>query len=66
MGIYFGTDGIRGVVNNDLSFDLMYKCGNALSCLKENPTVLVGRDTRVSGSFVTLGLSAGGDMVNAE
>lgn len=59
MGIYFGTDGIRGVVNNDLSFDLMYKCGNALSSLKEKPTILVGRDTRVSGSFVTLGLSAG-------
>ncbi len=59
MGIYFGTDGIRGIVNNDLSFDLMYKCGNAISSLKEKPTILVGRDTRVSGSFVTLGFSAG-------
>ena len=59
MGIYFGTDGIRGIINNDLCFDLMYKCGNALTILKEKPTILIGRDTRNSGSLVTLGVSSG-------
>lgn len=59
MGVYFGTDGIRGVVNNDLSFDLMFKCGNALTSIADRPTVLIGRDTRNSGTFVTLAVSSG-------
>ena len=33
MAIYFGTDGIRGVVNDVLTFDLAFKCGNALSSM---------------------------------
>ena len=40
MGIFFGTDGLRGKVNEVLTFDVAYKIGNALSILKENPTVL--------------------------
>lgn len=59
MGIYFGTDGIRGIINNDLCFDLMYKCGNALTTMQEKPTIIIGRDTRNSGSLVSLGVSAG-------
>lgn len=59
MGIYFGTDGLRGVVNEDLSFDIAYKCGNALATVKERPTILIGRDTRVSGEYLTLGLAGG-------
>ena len=30
MGLFFGTDGLRGKVNDDLSYDIAYKCGNAL------------------------------------
>ena len=59
MGIYFGTDGLRGIVNEDLSFDIAYKCGNALASIAEAPTVIVGRDTRVSGEYLTLGLAGG-------
>ena len=68
MGLYFGTDGLRGVAPSELSFDVAYKCGNALSSLKDAPTVLIGRDTRVSGEYLTLAvasgvLSGGGNVV---
>ena len=59
MRRYFGTDGIRGVANQDLTFDVAYKCGNALSALKKFPTVVIGRDTRSSGDMLTLAVSAG-------
>lgn len=59
MRRYFGTDGIRGVANQDLTFDVAYKCGNALAALKKFPTVVIGRDTRLSGDMLTLAVSAG-------
>ena len=59
MGIFFGTDGIRGKVNSELTFDLAYKCGNALGASKSKPTILIGQDTRVSGSFLTVGFAGG-------
>ena len=46
MGLYFGTDGLRGIVNEDLTYETAFKCGNALSFLKKNPKVVIGRDTR--------------------
>lgn len=59
MGVFFGTDGLRGKVNVDLTFDIAYKVGNALSILKDKPTVLIGSDTRISGSYLALGLAGG-------
>ena len=59
MGIFFGTDGLRGIVNEELTFDVAYKCGNALPALKESPLVLIGRDTRVSGEYLTVALAGG-------
>ena len=59
MGLFFGTDGLRGIVNEDLSFDIAYKCGNALSVLKEKPTVFIGSDTRVSNHYLTLAVASG-------
>lgn len=59
MGLFFGTDGLRGKVNEDLTLNLAYKIGNALSILKSNPTIIVGSDTRVSNSYLTLGLASG-------
>ena len=59
MGLFFGTDGLRGRVNEDLTFDVAYKVGNALSILKEKPTILVGGDTRTSRSYLTAGLAGG-------
>ena len=41
MGIFFGTDGIRGVVNEDLTSVVAYKCGNALGSSKNMPTILI-------------------------
>ncbi len=59
MGLFFGTDGLRGKVNEDLTFDIAYKVGNALSVLKNKPTILIGCDTRISGSYLTLGVASG-------
>lgn len=59
MSIYFGTDGIRGVVNKDFTNEVCYKCGNALASICPNAKILIGRDTRVSGSFVSLAFSTG-------
>lgn len=59
MGLFFGTDGLRGKVNEDLTFDVAYKVGNALSILKQNPTIIIGSDTRISNSYLTLGVASG-------
>ena len=59
MRRYFGTDGIRGKVNEDLLPDIAEKCGNALTQLKRYPTVVIGRDTRQSGDLLSMGLSTG-------
>ncbi len=59
MGLFFGTDGLRGKVNEVLTFDVAYKIGNALSILKEKPTIIIGSDTRISNSYLTLGVSSG-------
>ena len=59
MGIFFGTDGLRGKVNEELTYDIAYKIGNALSILKENPTIIIGSDTRISNTYLTLGVASG-------
>ncbi len=59
MGLYFGTDGLRGKVNEDLTFDIAYKIGNALSTLKNKPKVIIGADTRISNTYLTLGVASG-------
>ena len=60
MGVFFGTDGLRGKVNSDLSYDLAYRCGNALSsfaCGKVK--ILIGTDTRKSASLIMLSFACG-------
>lgn len=59
MGIFFGTDGIRGVVNDYLTFDLAYKCGNAVGSTVNKPTIIVGGDTRQTRSFLSIAFSGG-------
>lgn len=63
MSKYFGTDGIRGVVNKNLGCDLAYKVGKSLALLikQQNKTgvVLIGKDTRVSGDMLAYSLAAG-------
>lgn len=59
MGVFFGTDGLRGVVNEELTYEVAYKCGNALTTLTDAPLILIGRDTRVSGEYLTVALACG-------
>ena len=59
MGIFFGTDGIRGVACEELNYDLAFKCGNAVASEKTKAKIIVGRDTRVSGSHLSTAFSVG-------
>ena len=59
MGVYFGTDGIRGKINHGLTKEIAEKCGNAIAQIKPKARVIIGRDTRVSGDLVVLALSTG-------
>ena len=59
MGVFFGTDGLRGKVNVDLTSDVAYKCGNALATLLPFCTILIGCDTRNSSSFLTCSFASG-------
>lgn len=63
MGKYFGTDGIRGIANDKLTPELAFKIGrfggHILSKNSENPKILIGRDTRVSGEMLEGALIAG-------
>ena len=63
MGKYFGTDGIRGVANAELTVKLTMKLGRVLGArlVKDNPRpkVLIGRDTRISGEMLEGALIAG-------
>jgi len=65
MQASFGTDGIRGKFNEDLTYSLAYKIGYALGTnLRNNNPILIGRDTRISGNTllqaVTKGINASG------
>lgn len=59
MGIFFGTDGIRGIVNSDLSKEICFNCGNALTSLTPSAKILIGTDTRVSASLVGTSFAVG-------
>ncbi|WP_152395388.1 phosphoglucosamine mutase [Paenibacillus guangzhouensis] len=63
MGKYFGTDGVRGVANQELTAELAYKIGRCggyvLTRQAEKPTVIIGMDTRVSGQMLESALVAG-------
>lgn len=64
MGRLFGTDGVRGVANKDLTNELAMKIGMAaaeilLENSDEKPTVMIGKDTRASGDMLEAALTAG-------
>lgn len=59
MGVFFGTDGLRGKFNDDLSFSVIYNCGNALGSEIFGARILIGRDTRSSGDLVSLAFACG-------
>lgn len=62
MGKLFGTDGIRGIANKDLTPELAYKVGRAGAFILGNGyngKIIVGRDTRASGNMLEAALTAG-------
>lgn len=63
MDRLFGTDGIRGVANTELTPELAFNLGKAaahvLSKKTDCPVVLIGKDTRVSGDMLEDAISAG-------
>ena len=69
MGKYFGTDGVRGIANDKLTSRLAYRIGRFLGQYPngKKTKILIGRDTRLSGSMLDCALisgvtSSGGDV----
>ena len=64
MGRLFGTDGVRGVANSELTPELAFNLGKAGAYVlskgaEKKPTFLIGMDTRISGDMLENALSAG-------
>lgn len=59
----FGTDGVRGVANEELTAELAFKLGQAgaqvLGKDKPKPKIVIGKDTRISGDMLEAALVAG-------
>ncbi|MBB6451373.1 phosphoglucosamine mutase [Geomicrobium halophilum] len=71
MGKYFGTDGVRGVANTELTPEFAFKIGRAGGYVlakdnREHPKVVIGRDTRISGEMLEGALVAGLLSIGAE
>ncbi|WP_461206149.1 phosphoglucosamine mutase [Clostridium sp. DL1XJH146] len=70
MGRLFGTDGVRGIANTELTPKLAYELGRAgafvLTEGTHKPKILVGMDTRISGDMLESALVAGILSVGAE
>lgn len=64
MGRLFGTDGIRGIANKELTADLAFRTGMSgayvlTKSLSHRPRILIGKDTRKSGDMLEAALTAG-------
>ena len=64
MRKYFGTDGIRRIANTELTPELVYKVAKAGAYVLSKhtdhaPTILIGRDTRISGTLIESAMVAG-------
>lgn len=65
MRKYFGTDGIRRIANTELTPELVYRVAKAGAYVLskhiggEAPTILIGKDTRLSGSLIESAMTAG-------
>ena len=56
--MYFGTDGIRGVTNAEITPELCFRAGNALAQMGAKK-IVIGRDTRTSGDLFAVSLASG-------
>lgn len=64
MGRLFGTDGVRGIANDELTCELALSIGRATAAILKNgrgkrPLVMVGGDTRISTDMLANGVMAG-------
>lgn len=63
MGKLFGTDGVRGLANTELTPELAFRLGRAATYLFgrdfRRPRFIIGRDTRISGEMLEAALAAG-------
>ncbi|MDD2422071.1 MAG: phosphoglucosamine mutase [Heliobacteriaceae bacterium] len=70
MGRLFGTDGVRGVANRELTPELAYRLGRAgafvLKATAPHPRIVIGKDTRLSGDMLEGALVAGITSVGGE
>lgn len=70
MSRMFGTDGVRGIANKELTAELAYNLGRAGAVVltegAHKPKILVGMDTRISGDMLEAALIAGILSVGAE
>ncbi|MGE5390930.1 MAG: phosphoglucosamine mutase [Deltaproteobacteria bacterium] len=72
MGTLFGTDGVRGIANVELTAQLAYDLGRAGAYVLarhdggKRPRILVGKDTRISGDMLEAALVAGICSIGAD
>ncbi|MGE5474056.1 MAG: phosphoglucosamine mutase [Ignavibacteriales bacterium] len=71
MGRLFGTDGVRGLANKELTPQLAFEIGRAGAYVlsgevHHKPRIIVGKDTRISGDMLEAALTAGLCSVGAE
>jgi phosphoglucosamine mutase len=64
MGRLFGTDGVRGIANRELSCELAMRIGRAAATVmgdspERRPVFLIGSDTRISSSMLSAAVAAG-------
>ena len=67
MARLFGTDGVRGLANRDLTVELAVKLAQAAAIVLgeesrkrgEKPKAVIGRDPRISGEFLAAAVAAG-------
>ena len=64
MGRLFGTDGVRGVANTELTCELAYGIGKAAALVlakdgRRRPVFLIGADTRASSDMLDAALTSG-------
>lgn len=70
MGKYFGTDGVRGIANQELTPEMAYQIGRCggyvLAGQVPKPKVVIGMDTRISGVMLESALVAGMLSIGAD
>jgi phosphoglucosamine mutase len=64
--VRFGTDGVRGVANTELTPEFALAMGRAAALVFPGKTIYIGGDTRRSGSMLTAAFSAGAASQGAE